>query len=76
MTSVVPTKPNRPKFIRKQAVAEKLGVSKGTVENLIRDGLFIKPVQIGARAIGFVEAEVDAWMQARMAARRSEGSAA
>ena len=57
------------RFLRYKAVVEKTGLCKRTLENLVRDGLFVMPVKIGVRAVGFVEAEVDAWVEACIAAR-------
>jgi prophage regulatory protein len=59
----------RRRFLRYKAVVERTGLCKRTIENLIRDGLFVEPVKIGVRAVGFVEEEVDAWVDSRIAAR-------
>lgn len=59
----------RRRFLRYKAVVERTGLCKRTIENLIRDDLFVKPVKIGVRAVGFVEEEVDSWVEARIAAR-------
>ena len=42
------------------------------LDRLAADGKFPKPVKIGARAAGFVAAEVDAWIAERIR-KRDEG---
>ena len=59
----------RRRFLRYKAVVERTGLCKRTIENFVRDGLFVEPVKIGFRAVGFVEEDVDAWVDARLAAR-------
>lgn len=59
-------------LLTKQATAERLGVHPEHVMRLARDGKFPKPIKLGTgqgSAVRFVEAEVDAWLEARMAAR-------
>lgn len=65
----IPTRAVRRRFLRYEAVVERTGLSKRTIENLVSERLFVQPVKIGVRAVGFVEAEVDAWIDARIAAR-------
>lgn len=65
----IPTRTVRRRFLRYKAVVERTGLSKRTIENLVSERLFVQPVKIGVRAVGFVEAEVDAWIDARIAAR-------
>lgn len=54
---------------RKATICKLLDVSPGTVDNMVGDGLFVKPIKIGARCIGFVAEEVDAWLEQRIAER-------
>ncbi len=65
----IPTRAVRRRFLRYKAVVERTGLSKRTIENLVGDRQFVQPVKIGVRAVGFVEAEVDAWIDARITAR-------
>jgi prophage regulatory protein len=57
------------RLLRYPAVVDRVGLCKRSIEEMIVDGDFVQPVKIGARAVGFVEEEVDAWIEARIAAR-------
>jgi prophage regulatory protein len=46
-------------FLRWPEVVRRVGMSKSSVINMIRENRFPKPVQIGDRARGFVAAEVE-----------------
>jgi len=50
-------------------VLTRAGIGKSTIYRLISEGKFPRPVRLGARAVGFVREEVDAWIDARVAAR-------
>jgi len=60
------------KIERKPAVLKRCGFSNSTLYELISAGEFPRPVRIGARAVGWVSAEVDAWLAARIAERDQE----
>lgn len=56
-------------FLRLRQVKERLGLGKTTIYARIAEGTFPKPVSLGGRAVAWVEAEVTAWMHARIASR-------
>ena len=56
-------------ILRLPEVITKTGRSRSTLYADIEAGKFPKPVKLGARAIGFVADEVDAWIAARIAER-------
>jgi prophage regulatory protein len=58
-----------PKFLRRPAVSERYGVPASTLYDWISKDLFPKPVRLGARAVGWRVDELEAWEQARIAAR-------
>jgi prophage regulatory protein len=43
--------------------------SKPHLWRLIKANKFVKPVKIGENRIGFIEAEIDAWLEAKAAER-------
>jgi predicted DNA-binding transcriptional regulator AlpA len=45
------------------------GLSPSTRKRLAKAGVYPKPVQLSARRLGFVKAEVEAWATSRVAAR-------
>ena len=57
------------RFLRLQNVKERVGLSRSTIYDPASN--FPKPIKLGPRAVGWVEAEVDEWMNARIAARQA-----
>lgn len=57
------------KIIRIEQVIEKTTLCRSTLYNYIRGGKFPATVHLGDRHVGWVEAEVDAWLHARINAR-------
>ncbi|MEO7173634.1 AlpA family phage regulatory protein [Flavobacterium sp.] len=62
-------KKNVRRIYRKALICKMLDISSGTVDNMVAAQLFVQPIKIGARSIGFVAEEVDQWLKNRMAAR-------
>jgi prophage regulatory protein len=58
--------------MRLPQVVEATGESRSTIYKRIAEGEFPKPVRLGAKSIGFVEDEVKAYNDARIAARDKE----
>ena len=61
----------RVRFLRLPEVLARTGLSRSTIYVRLDQGRFPRPVSLGARAVGWIEAEVDEWMRERIAARRS-----
>ena len=61
------------KLIRLPEALAKTGLSRTRLYEAVNAGTFPKPCKLGpdARAIGFVENEVDAWIAERVAARET-----
>lgn len=73
MTSVTERKKRgQIRFLRLPEVLARTGLSRSTIYVRLDQGRFPRPVSLGARAVGWVEAEVDEWMRERIAARRSD----
>lgn len=53
------------KFLRKNAVADLVGWHPVHVMREARAGRFPAPVKIGPNSVGFVESEVQDWMEAK-----------
>lgn len=64
------------RLLRDKEVEEKTGISRSPRYRLMAEGKFPKPVHLypGSRAVGWVEAEIEEWVQARVAARRAEAA--
>jgi len=56
-------------ILRRKQVEAATGYSRSTIYLRITQGLFIKPVRLGARAVGFPAGEVAAMNAARIAGK-------
>ncbi|RLA44420.1 MAG: AlpA family transcriptional regulator [Gammaproteobacteria bacterium] len=50
------------RFLRLPTVINLTGLSKSTLYLRISQNTFPKPVSLGGRAVGFIEAEIDDWL--------------
>ncbi|MGP5446272.1 helix-turn-helix transcriptional regulator [Pseudomonas sp. B21128] len=57
------------RILRMKMVVEITGLARSTVYKYIAEGIFPKPITLGGRSVGWVESEVFAWIQARVAER-------
>lgn len=58
-------------ILRLPDVREKTALSRSTIYNKIKSGDFPQPISLGERAIGFVESEIDDWIESRIAKSRA-----
>lgn len=56
-------------IIRRKQVQEKTGLSRSSIYLYIANGIFPKPVSLGARAVGWPEHEIAALNAARLAGK-------
>ena len=59
-------------ILRLPQVKEITGLSRSAIYQRIADGTFPKQINLGGRAIGFLSADVQAWITERLAASRKE----
>jgi len=57
-------------ILRLPEVKRSTGLSRSTIYLRIAEGRFPKPVSLGGRAVGWLEAEVQDWLQRRIDASR------
>ncbi|WP_246171506.1 helix-turn-helix transcriptional regulator [Sphingobium limneticum] len=50
-------------------VLDRAGISRPTLYRMISAGKFPQPVKIGERATGWINREIDAWVEGRIADR-------
>lgn len=69
----MPTKPNTTaepaaplRLLRKPDVAARTGLTTRGIDNRVKRGMFPRPVLLDARQSAWVEAEVEAWIKARV----------
>jgi prophage regulatory protein len=64
------------KILRCKQVMERLSLSRSTIYDKLSpnstrfDPSFPRPITLGPNAVGWIEAEVDAWVEARIAFSR------
>lgn len=57
--------------LRLPAVIARTGLSRSSIYAAVARKQFPSPVSLGARSVGWIESEVQAWLEARIAASRS-----
>jgi prophage regulatory protein len=63
-----------PTIIRRKTVEARTGLSRSTIYDRVAEGTFPAPVNLGARAVGWIEAEVSQWLLERIEASRKAGA--
>ena len=60
------------RFERLKSVRHRTGYSSASIYRLIKMGLFPEQIKLGERASGWLESDIDAWINQRIAdARKS-----
>ena len=59
------------KLLRLADVRNRVPYSRSTIYQLISQGLFPKPISIGARAVAWLESDIDEWIAARVGNSRA-----
>jgi prophage regulatory protein len=54
------------RILRFRAVKATVGLSHSTIYLRIAEGTFPKPVSLGGRAVGWLQAEIDDWIKQRI----------
>ncbi len=62
------------KILRLPNVLDRTGLSRSTVYQRVTEGSFPKPVSLGARAVGWIETEVDEWIARQIEVSRETRS--
>ena len=53
-------------ILRRKQVESRTGLSRSTIYARIASGLFPSPIDLGGRAVGWLESEIDQWVQSRI----------
>jgi prophage regulatory protein len=53
-------------FLRLPLVQQRTGLSRSTIYAFISRGIFPKPSQLGARSVGWLNTDIDAWIESRL----------
>jgi prophage regulatory protein len=57
-------------ILRLPAVQSRTGLSRSSIYLAVAQGSFPRQVPLGARAVGWLESDIDAWLESRLAERR------
>ena len=55
-----------PTILRRKQVEARTGLARSTIYQHVRAGTFPAPISLGAKSVGWIEAEVNAWLEARI----------
>ena len=58
-------------ILRLPTVKARTGLSRSTIYLRISEGSFPAPVSLGSRAVGWIESEIQGWLEDRIQASRS-----
>lgn len=53
-------------ILRRKQVEARTGLSRSTIYERIKAGTFPAPINLGEKAVGWIESEIDAWLNARI----------
>ena len=59
-------------FLRNKQVRERTGLSRSTIYSRIAEGTFPKQVSLGGRAVGWIESEINSWLEEQVSRSRNE----
>jgi prophage regulatory protein len=62
--------PLRLSILRRREVQARTGLSRSTIYLRCAQGTFPNPISLGGRAVGWVEGEVENWLQQQVASSR------
>lgn len=63
------------KILRLPQVREKVGLGKTAIYDKINEGAFPKPIKLGGRASGWLEDEVNEWINKQVREQRESAAA-
>jgi len=62
-------------ILRRPQVERRTGLSRSTIYQRMKDGTFPAPISLGAKAVGWLENEITAWLAERIKASRGASGA-
>jgi prophage regulatory protein len=62
---------NKYRVLRLSQVKARTGLSRSTIYLAVKNDAFPKPISLGLRSIGWIETEIESWIQSRIKISRS-----
>lgn len=63
-------------ILRRKQVEARVGLARSTIYDRIKAGTFPAPISLGERTVGWIEGEIDAWLNAQVEkSRKAAGGA-
>lgn len=53
------------RILRRSQVQEQIGLSRSSIYQMMSVGEFPLPIRLGKRAVGWLEADIRAWLESR-----------
>ena len=66
---MVNTNQEKLSILRRKQVEDRTGLSRSTIYLYMQEGTFPKPINLGARAVGWLENEIEKWLMDRIETR-------
>lgn len=60
-------------ILRLPKVKERTGLSRSSIYLYISEGRFPEPISLGARAVGWIESDIDQWLKQQIESSRQAG---
>jgi prophage regulatory protein len=61
-------------ILRLPELKERIGLSRSTIYRRISENTFPKPVALGGRAVGWIESEIDHWLDHQIETSRTNSA--
>lgn len=62
---------NKSEILRLRHVLSRLALSRSTIYAYIEKDNFPRPIKLGPRAVGWLSADIDAWLEQRIAGSKN-----
>jgi prophage regulatory protein len=66
----IESKPEPTRILRRAEIEARFGLKRSTIYDAVKAGTFPAPIHLGARAVGWIESEIEQWIEGRIAASR------
>jgi prophage regulatory protein len=66
--------PEMRRILRRRDVQQLVGLGRSSIYSMMEKGTFPQSVKLGPRAVGWMEDEIEGWIEARVAERDRVGS--